>query len=265
MARKGVFRDRLISLPAVRTRRYSPPIVRYAIDHWNFCFRKGYDHFMPRSRPGLRAEPAAPVRAVGTPSARSPRHRLLKAAKTLFARRGYENASTSAIARAAGTSESQLMKYFGSKEGLLEAIFDASWEDINGKVREVLAEPCSPAEKLDALADVMVSALESDPEIMLLMLLEGRRVRKEGQQVAISQGYREFVRLTDGVLRQARAAGHLRRHLQADAVRSALVGMVEGLMRDRVLAARSDFPAHYSSKQIRTLVQTVLACFTSPR
>jgi len=189
----------------------------------------------------------------------------LNAAKTLFARHGYENASTSAIARAAGTSESQLMKYFGSKEGLLEAIFDASWEDINGKVREVLAGPSSPAEKLDALVGIMVSALERDPEIKLLMLLEGRRVRKEGEQVAISQGYREFVRLTDSVLRQARAAGHLHPHLQAEAVRSALFGMVEGLMRDRVLAARSDFPARYSSKQIRTLVQTVLACLTSSR
>jgi len=97
------------------------------------------------------------------------------------------------------------------------------------------------------------------------MLLEGHRVRKEGDQVAISQGYREFVRLTDGFLRQARAAGHLRPHLQAEAVRSVLVGMVEGLMRDRLLAARSDFPAHYSSKQIRTLIQTVLAYFTSSR
>jgi AcrR family transcriptional regulator len=224
---------------------------------WNFSFRTRYHHFMPDAE--------APVRKVGAAAAHSPRDRLLNAAKTLFARRGYENASTSAIARAAGTSESQLMKYFGSKEGLLEAIFDASWEDINGKVREVLAGPASPPEKLDVLANIMVSALERDPEIKLLMLLEGRRVRKEGEQVAISRGYREFVRLTDVVLRQARAEGHLRPHLQPEAVRSALVGMVEGLMRDRVLAARSDFPAHYSSKQIRTLVQAMLACFTLSR
>jgi TetR/AcrR family transcriptional regulator, fatty acid metabolism regulator protein len=221
---------------------------------------------MPRCRPGRRVVDAGtPVPAVGTASGRSPDRRLLNAAKTLFARHGYENASTSAIARAAGTSESQLMKYFGSKEGLLEAIFDASWEDINGQVREVLAGSSSPAEKLDAFVSIMVSSLERDPEIKLLMLLEGRRVRKEGEQVAISHGYREFVRLTDGVLHQARAAGHLRPHLQVEAVRSALIGMVEGLMRDRVLAARSDFPAHYGSKQIRTLARTVLACFTSSR
>jgi len=207
----------------------------------------------------------APLGTGATASARSPLHRLLNAGKTLFARHGYENTSTSAIARTAGTSESQLMKYFGSKEGLLEAIFDASWEDLNRRVREVVAGRSTPPKMLAGVASVMVSALEDDPEMMLLMLLEGRRVRREGARVAISQGYREFVNLTDGVLRQARAAGYIRPRLHAEAVRSALVGMVEGLMRDRLLATRSDYPAHYDTKQIRTLVRTVLACLTSPR
>ncbi|MGZ4834111.1 MAG: TetR/AcrR family transcriptional regulator, partial [Terriglobales bacterium] len=49
----------------------------------------------------------------------SSRERILHAAKQLFSSRGYENTSTVAIARLAGTSESQLMKHFGSKEGLL--------------------------------------------------------------------------------------------------------------------------------------------------
>ena len=41
--------------------------------------------------------------------------RILAAAKRLFASQGYEATSTMAIARLAGTSESQMMKHFGSK------------------------------------------------------------------------------------------------------------------------------------------------------
>ena len=48
--------------------------------------------------------------------------RILLAGKHLFAQNGFENTSTVAIAREAGTSESQLMKHFGSKQGLLIAI-----------------------------------------------------------------------------------------------------------------------------------------------
>src|SRR3954464_11180100 len=54
--------------------------------------------------------------------------RILQAGRELFAEDGYENTTTSAIARRAGTSESQLIKHFSSKEGLLEGIFDQAWQ-----------------------------------------------------------------------------------------------------------------------------------------
>jgi len=59
------------------------------------------------------------------------RGRLLLSGKTLFARNGYEQTSTSAIAREAGSSESQLVRYFSGKSGLLEAIFNESWKPLN--------------------------------------------------------------------------------------------------------------------------------------
>src|ERR1700681_2838963 len=56
--------------------------------------------------------------------------RILQAAKMLFAQSGFENTSTMSIARMAQTSESQIVKHFGSKEGLLEAIFEEGWKHI---------------------------------------------------------------------------------------------------------------------------------------
>ena len=49
--------------------------------------------------------------------------RILHAAKILFAVSGFENTSTISIARQSQTSESQIIKHFGTTEGLLEAIF----------------------------------------------------------------------------------------------------------------------------------------------
>ena len=62
------------------------------------------------------------------------RERLLLAAKTLFARHGYEQTSTATIAREAGSSESQLMRYFGGKAGLLDTIFNESWAAVIARV-----------------------------------------------------------------------------------------------------------------------------------
>ena len=67
--------------------------------------------------------------------ARTSRERLRESAKSLFAELGYEATSTAAIARGAGTSESQLVKHFADKQGVLEAIFEDAWSQINPAVR----------------------------------------------------------------------------------------------------------------------------------
>src|SRR5216683_2420371 len=115
----------------------------------------------------------------------SSRDRILQAAKQLFARRGYENTSTVAIARMAGTSESQLMKHFGSKEGLLEAIFESGWGAMSQSFPQILALPVLTA-RLRALLDLLLRGLDRDPELKELMLLEGRRIRKEGNMVLMT-------------------------------------------------------------------------------
>src|SRR6476660_9319640 len=101
----------------------------------------------------------------------SSRERILMSAKQLFASRGYENTSTVAIARLAGTSESQLMKHFGSKDGLLECIFDSGWENLSASIAE-LQSIASPDNKLHALLDATLAGLERDIELKQLMLLE---------------------------------------------------------------------------------------------
>lgn len=209
---------------------------------------------MRPARASSRAE------AVPPPSSHD---RILQAAKQLFAAHGYENTSTVAIARQAGTSESQLMKHFGSKEGLLEAIFDAAWFELNARVRRALEGAPAPADKLRALSDLIMSGFERDPDLKLLMLLEGRRIRKEGHMVMVTRGFREFVAQVDAVLTELHAAGHLRPEAQPEAVRSALMGALEGLLRDQLLARRVNFPARYTAKELRTVFQLLLAAFTA--
>ena len=192
---------------------------------------------------------------------RSSHDRILQAAKSLFAGRGYENTSTVAVARQAGTSESQLMKHFGNKEGLLEAIFEEGWQRINAAAGSAVAAAASPAEKLNALVSLMLGAFERDPDLKLLMLLEGRRIRKEGHMVMLTGGFREFVRSLDSVLARMRRVGQLHPGFPADAVRSALMGVFEGLHRDQLLARRLSFPARYSAKDVRTIFAAVTATF----
>ncbi len=202
-----------------------------------------------------------PAKAPGA----STHDRILRVAKTLFANRGYEHTSTSAIARQAGTSESQLMKHFGSKAGLLEAIFIEGWSEITEQARTLIDGMPAPMDKLQAISRCVLERLEHDPELKLLLLLEGRRIRKEGQMVALTEGFMSFVHLLDGVLQQMSDAHMLRANLNPQAVRSALMGMLEGMLRDRFLADRLGFPANFDLAQLQEVLGLALGSFLQPR
>jgi len=192
----------------------------------------------------------------------SARDRILLAGKQCFATYGYENASTAAIARRAQTSESQIMKHFGSKEGLLEAIFEDGWKRIAEAFEAIQYLPSAGA-KLQALTGLILAKLEEDDQLKQLLLFEGRRIRKEGHMILMTQGYLNLIQNIDSLFAEMRSAGQLRPELHPEGMRSALVGMMEGLLRDRVLAARVGYPAAFSSEDVRLLFLHVLQSFAA--
>jgi AcrR family transcriptional regulator len=195
-------------------------------------------------------------------SSPSSRERIILAAKHLFARNGYENTSTVAIAREAGTSESQLMKHFGSKQGLLSAILDRGWASIIERV-QALPGHASPGDSLAAMLDAIVVELEHDQELKELITLESHRVRKDSRDVVMSRGYRQFTELFDELLSEMRRQGQIRNDVNLEAVRAALIGMAESLLRDQVIAKRSDLRAAYSFDDVRNLLHLLVPALTS--
>jgi hypothetical protein len=120
----------------------------------------------------------------------------------------------------------------------------------------------SPSERLEALFEMMLSGLERDPELKQLMLLEGRRIRKEGHMVLLTGGYLRLVQMADAMLTEMKSKGELRDEVDPQAVRSALMGMLEAMMRDQVLAERIAFPAKFTTDDLRKIFHITLAAFS---
>lgn len=170
------------------------------------------------------------------------RMRLLQAGKTLFAKNGYEQTSTAAIAREAGSSESQLIRYFGGKAGLLEAIFNESWSSLNLQVEAVLAGTQHGREAILRLLSLMVRALGNDLDIAFLFLFEGRRMRGHSPEVLLSKGFQEFMKQVIAQIRRGQEDGSFRTDIEPRVLCSAMFGSAEGMIRDRVLSQRNHDP-----------------------
>ena len=188
--------------------------------------------------------------------------RILRAAKRLFAQSGYENTSTVAIAREAGTSESQLMKHFGSKQGLLVAIFDRGWASMNERIKTI--NHASPADRLLNVLKAISVELENDPELKVLSALESRRVRKDSNEVVLTRGSHQYRELLDRILVDMQNEGQIRRDVNLDAVLAAIVGMAEGMWRDQVIAGRSEMRANYSFHDMEKVLEILIGAFQDP-
>ena len=188
----------------------------------------------------------------------SSRDRILLSAKSLFAKNSYENTSTVAIARQAGTSESQLMKHFGSKQGLLFAILEQGWSAILHRAYALSSVPIRSSQTLVDVLESLVVELDHDPEMKTVLVLEWRRARRESQNGNPGEGYLQFSTLLENVLKDLRQRGTLRLELSVAAAAAALFGAVEGILFEQVVGARDGRVARYELEDVRRILDAFI-------
>jgi AcrR family transcriptional regulator len=193
---------------------------------------------------------------------KSSRNRILITARTLFASLGYDNTSTALIARTAGTSESQLMKHFGGKAGLLESIFTEGWDQINEQLAACFESAADLNGKLICIPGVVFAVLDRDVELKTLVLLEGHRMRQAAVTLGTASGYGRFIDSIDQAISQAKDNGEFRVDTSIGCMRSAVVGIVESGVRQQVLATRSNFPAAFTTEEYTHLMGLFLRMVT---
>jgi len=193
-----------------------------------------------------------------TETAHSSRQRLLEAGKTLFARLGYEQTSTAAIAREAGTSESQLMRYFHGKAGLLQTIFNEGWEALNHDVQRVVVAAANAREALIGMLETVSRTFVRDPDLAHLLMFEGRRIRGADSEIQLSEGFLEFENLLRLLIQRGKKDGTFRGGVADEAIASALLGATESMTRDRLMAQRAGKRSPISDRDVRVIFTAIL-------
>jgi len=63
----------------------------------------------------------------------------------------------------------------------------------------------------------------------------------------------------DGILKELADQGELAAHIHPQGLRSALMGAIEGMLRDKMLARPMGFPAAFSNSDVRSICFTFLS------
>lgn len=186
------------------------------------------------------------------------RRRLLDTGKALFAQNGFEQTPTSQLAREAGTSESQLVRYYKTKAGLLEAIFNESWSALNQAIQEVVVGAPDTREALVGVLQTMTAEFGKDVDLAYLLLFEGRRIRGDAHEIFVSRGFRDFESLLGLLIKRGKRDGTFLAELDDRALSCALLGATESMIRERVRARRAGEPDPFTDEAIVSVFEALL-------
>ena len=185
----------------------------------------------------------------------SSRERLRNAARRLYAEKGFEATTTAAIARAARTSQSQFVKHFGDKHGVLAAIFEAAWGELLRAVRLATERIATPEERFRLALDMLLSYLGREREFRSIFLREGPQLARR----AGGTPYAEFLLLLDECFRQMLFAGELLPHVNPRALRGGMMGALANLLYQSDVVGETGAALPFSEDEIRHTVLSFLA------
>ncbi|MEO5917972.1 MAG: TetR/AcrR family transcriptional regulator [Candidatus Limnocylindrales bacterium] len=137
---------------------------------------------------------------------RSRRERILDAAFTTFAGRGYRDASMDDIAAAAETSKGGVYFHFPTKESIFRELMRTTADKLVGKVERAVAAETDPIARAEIAIQTVLATFAGHRTMARLLFLDvigaGRVFQAEANEL-----HERFARLIQGYLDQAVADG----------------------------------------------------------
>lgn len=127
--------------------------------------------------------------------------RIIHEAEKLFAEKGYEATTVRDIAESAGINLAMISYYFGSKEKLLEALFEQRMEATTIRIREIGGmDTLDPWQKLEILIDEYINRAILRQEFYKVMICE--QVINKNKQVLnnLKCSKLEYANLIGGII-----------------------------------------------------------------
>ncbi len=135
---------------------------------------------------------------------------LLEAAERLFAQHGFKGVTVDALTKASGVNRAMISYYFGSKEGLYDAVITALVRDVADDVRRGRDDAHDPAAGLRNYIQCLARAFARRPALGAILLreyMEGRMQEREKPLREVLQ----FYQMTEALYKAGRRRKQFRK------------------------------------------------------
>lgn len=160
-------------------------------------------------------------------------HEILNAAERLFAIKGFDGTSVRDIAKEANVNVAMISYYFGSKEKLLETLFEVRLIDFKIDIDPILHENLSALESLEQLTYTYIRKMNVNAELYKILSVEGG-IKK---QLLRSDSYTNIKKLNlemvTKVIEKGIAQGVFRKDSSAVLIHATMMGIFMNFQMNR--------------------------------
>jgi TetR/AcrR family fatty acid metabolism transcriptional regulator len=176
----------------------------------------------------------APVRAVITDK----REAILRAATSVFAKKGFFNSKVADIAKAAGIADGTVYLYFKNKDDILHSIFDRAMDRFIAEGLRELAALDKPEDRLRRIAQLHLEHLGADRDMAIVFQVELRGSIKFMQEFSAS-GFAEYLDIIRRTIEDGQTSGVFSSDLKPIVCAKILYGALDEMVTNWVLSNKS--------------------------
>lgn len=163
---------------------------------------------------------------------------ILEAARDIFIRDGYENATVADIAERVNIVEGTVFHYFGSKQGLVVKVMEHFYHEITGNLVAGLNNIKGSREKLRFAIRYHLTTLLENAELCRVLFKESRGARSELID-DIRRLNREYIQPLNRIIEEGIESGELRSSVNPLLIRNMVYGSIEHLLWSHLFENRT--------------------------
>jgi TetR/AcrR family transcriptional regulator, fatty acid metabolism regulator protein len=165
------------------------------------------------------------------------RQRILQAAVSVFAKKGYFGARVSEIAKKAGVADGTIYLYFRNKEDILVSLFDDLMSEHVQQVKDALPRVKDAPGRLRLVAEHHLRALGGNRELAVVFQVELRQSTKFMERFTASW-LQDYFALLGEIIAQGQAAGEIRPDLPVKLGTKVFFGALDEMVTSWILGGK---------------------------
>jgi AcrR family transcriptional regulator len=196
------------------------------------------------------------------------RERIVVAALSVFAERGFHRATMQDVVRASGLSVGAIYTYFRSKDELFLASCDFSSSDGFGQLGIALTRGATAIDKLAIAVDFFLETVDSEAKLPGTSTFMVQAWAEADQEPAVREMLvrrrEQLTTVGQILLREGIARGELPPWLDVEALSAAYTAMLDGLTLLRVEAG-AGYRRETAERQARSVLELLVAAAAAKR